>query len=465
MANDKPRCQRDCWCGAKLLEPFSTDYQRCAACGTLVSQVGLGNEGYVVHNDDTDFYGKQYWLDHQAQELGLPKIEERVRLDLPERCLYWLRHLLAYKAPPAKVLEIGSAHGGFVGLLQFAGYDATGLELSPWVAEFAQKTFHVPMLVGTIETQPIAPGSLDALVANDVMEHLPDPITTLRRCVELLKPDGILAIQMPCYPEDKSWQDLLAEEHRFLELTKEPEEHLYLYSKRAARQFCEGLGLTELHFETPMFDYDMYFFASKMPVVRATDEQVSMRLQTTPAARLVLALVDLAREADPIHRLCHALQADRHYYTERLQISEDDRAQRLRVIQELARQVQALTQQLQARDAEWAAHLAQIDQLEREMASTAADRKARGQGIAKLKETLTASLLMLEQTIQEQQKTIEAQQKALALLRARCLAPTGPGRWRQLPKKLVKMMLPSRWLQAMRKRLQAQIQEDRPARQ
>jgi SAM-dependent methyltransferase len=471
MANEKPRCRRACWCGAKHLEPFSADYQRCAACGTLVSQVGLQNEGYVVHNDETDFYGKQYWQDHQAQELGLPKIEERVRLDLPERCLYWLRHLLAYKAPPAKVLEIGSAHGAFVGLLHFAGYDATGLELSPWVAEFAKKSFQVPMLVGTIETQALPPCSLDALVANDVMEHLPDPMTTLRRCVELLKPDGVLVIQMPCYPEDKSWQDLVAEQHRFLELTKEPDEHLYLYSKRAARQFFARLGLTELHFETPMFDYDMYFFASAKPLVRSPDEQVFTRLQTTPAARLVLALIDLAREADPIHRLCHALQADRHHHTEaaqklaeQLQISETDRAKRLQEIHDLARQLHELHQQVRLRDAEWAAHLVHFEKLERQVAISAAARRASGQRIANFRETFTASILLMEQTIQEQHKTIETQQKALVFFRASCLWPRRePGRWRQLPKKLLKMIFPASWRHALRKHLQQPTQGNRPA--
>jgi hypothetical protein len=84
-----------------------------------------------VVDDAHDFYGKNYWFTHQEGDLGLPNIITRARIDLPERCLYWLRTLLKYKLPPAKVLELGSAHGGFVALLQWAGFEAMGSEVSP----------------------------------------------------------------------------------------------------------------------------------------------------------------------------------------------------------------------------------------------------------------------------------------------------------------------------------------------
>ncbi|MGQ9532551.1 MAG: class I SAM-dependent methyltransferase, partial [Desulfotomaculales bacterium] len=118
----------------------------------------------------------------------------RARTDLPERCLYWLRTLLKYKLPPGRVLELGCGHGGFVALLRWAGFEAIGLELSPWVVGFARQTFGIPTLLGPVENQVIEPSSLEAIVLMDVLEHLPNPLSTLRHCLELLKQDGIFVI-------------------------------------------------------------------------------------------------------------------------------------------------------------------------------------------------------------------------------------------------------------------------------
>ena len=38
----------------------------------------------------------------------------------------------------------------------------------------------------------------------DVLEHLPQPKTTLELCLKILKPDGILIIQTPMFPAGQS---------------------------------------------------------------------------------------------------------------------------------------------------------------------------------------------------------------------------------------------------------------------
>ena len=127
-----------CWCGNTDLVPFSPKYLKCESCNTLVvAEVSEVNQTLVTDSDE-DFYGRSYWFAHQEENLGLPNISVRSRSDLPERCTHWLGTVLKYKLPPGKVLELGSAHGGFVALLRWAGFDTTGLELSPWVADYAR---------------------------------------------------------------------------------------------------------------------------------------------------------------------------------------------------------------------------------------------------------------------------------------------------------------------------------------
>ena len=154
---------------------FGPEYGECRACGTLVYLKDMPPEQLLVRDDETDFYGKKYWLEHQQDAFGYTDIHARARNDLTERNLHWLKTLLKYRLPPAKVLELGCSHGSFVALLRQAGYDAAGVEMSPWVVEFGQKTFGVPISVGPVETLDIAPGSLDVIALMDVLEHLPDP--------------------------------------------------------------------------------------------------------------------------------------------------------------------------------------------------------------------------------------------------------------------------------------------------
>jgi SAM-dependent methyltransferase len=448
--------QRACWCGNRTLEPFSPDYGLCKTCGTLVSQAGLADAGYLVENDDTDFYGKKYWLEHQSQDLGLPQIRQRVRMDLPQRCVYWLRHLLGYKLPPCKVLELGCAHGGFVALMRWAGFDATGLELSPWVAEQARQLFQVPMLVGPVDQQTLEPGSLDVVIAHDVMEHLPDPETTLRQAARLLKPDGLLIIQMPEYPEGTRYQDLVTYEDRFLAHTKEPDEHLYLYSKRAARAILARLGLNHVEFHRPYFDYDMYFVAARSKPARRDPAAVTACLEATAPGRFVLALLDKSDEAQRSTAL--------------LQESEQDRAARLEALQSLEAKVLEERRLHQAQllelhrllgesDKDRAARLEAIHQLEGLVHETEAMQRQLRADLAVSDADRNARLQVImqqEKLAEVQQATIKAQRQALHFLQATCLTPR-LGRWTSMARKLAKKIAKTLAPMALQRRLRARF--------
>ncbi|QJW99909.1 class I SAM-dependent methyltransferase [Frigoriglobus tundricola] len=336
IAHETDREGPVCWCGERGLRPFSPAYALCTTCGTLVARHGLTPEAAAVADDDRAFYGKDYWLSHQTNDLGNPDITRRARTDLSDRCMHWLRTLMGYKAPPARVLEIGCAHGGFVALLRWAGYDATGLELSPWVVDYARETFGVPVLLGPVEAQPVAEGSLDAIVLNDVVEHLPDPRATLAACARLLKPDGVLVVQMPSYPEGASFEQLRAGNSPFLHLM-DGKEHLNLFSPRAARLLFERLGFSAIEFVRAHFDvHDMYVIAGRLPLVR-TDPEALARTMMTPEQRVKLAWLDLLGEVE-------LLQADRAARLDVIQRLDAECAARLDVIQRLegaARQARA----------------------------------------------------------------------------------------------------------------------------
>jgi len=75
-----------------------------------------------VVDDENDFYGRRYYGELLTDVYQYPSLEDRARADLLERCMFWLDALLRIKLPPARVLELGCAHGGFVAMMRWAGF-------------------------------------------------------------------------------------------------------------------------------------------------------------------------------------------------------------------------------------------------------------------------------------------------------------------------------------------------------
>jgi glycosyltransferase involved in cell wall biosynthesis/SAM-dependent methyltransferase len=376
--------ESSCWCGNTELEPFSSDYLRCAACETLVLARMPAPEDLVVRDDSRDFYGRNYFT-RVAEEHGQPPIQQRARIDLPERCIYWLRSLLKYRLPPGRILELGSAHGGFVALMRWAGFDATGLELSPWLSDFARATFDAPTLVGPVESQDIAAGSLDAVVLMDVLEHFGNPVATLSHCVGLLKPDGIFFLQTPLYHEGKTHRQMEDENDPFLRQLK-PDQHLYLFSKSSITLLFQRLGVESISFEPAIFGfYDMALVAGRDALPGFSDEDVATRLESSACGRLPLALLDL-------DGLLRDVQSR---YLE----SEKDSAVRLQ-------NNEILSKLLAEAQADRISHIGQIEALTKWLIEARADREAQALKLNALEEmradskatgAALASRLMTEQ--------------------------------------------------------------------
>jgi len=301
---------RLCWCGSHETTRFSDEYVRCAECGTLISVVGLSDDELKVDDDEGAFYGKQYWLEHQSKDLGFPNIFERAHKDLLDRNLHWLRALLRYKTPPSAVLELGCSHGSFVALLQQSGYDAAGIEMSPWVVEFAKTTFDIPVFVGPVEAMGFGDRKFDVVALMDVLEHLPDPVGTMRRALELLSPGGILLIQTPQFKEEMTYEALLETNAPFLEQFKS-NEHLYLFTEKSVAMLFQQLGAQHIQFERPIFhQYDMFFVVSRDPISTVAEEIQAEKLET-PSGRFAQALLAQSNEIEKLSAHIKIIDADR----------------------------------------------------------------------------------------------------------------------------------------------------------
>jgi SAM-dependent methyltransferase len=393
----------ECWCGAQSFQDFSPNYLECAACRTLLSKSGLRQEEIPVGKDEQAYYGRKYWLSGMAAEdKGFPDIITRARTELVERNLYWLNALLSYRPSGGRLLEVGCSHGGFLALARCAEFDPTGIELSPWICKFAQKTFGVSVLCGPVEELDLPKSKFDIVALLDVLEHFPDPKKSMAACARTLTQDGVFLIQTPCYDPQFTHRDLAEAGHPFLRMLL-PREHVYLFSRNSVSELLGRLGFPHVRFLPAIFsNYDMFLLASRIEIPAPDFKQAEQRLSGSPAGRMVLALLDMDAERTTLGKRLTQAETDSDARLKDVQTlhkllaeSKADRAAR-------GEQIESLTEMLRESEADRADRGKQIDTLTTMLQESEADRVERSRQV----ETLNRLL-------QEERSAMESFQSAV----------------------------------------------------
>jgi len=100
----------------------------------------------------------------------------------------------------SRVLEIGCGAGGAIRELQQKGIDAIGCDYSRELIEFGTSQGVGNLICGTVESISITDPDtekFDLIYLHHVLEHVGQPLATLERIQQLLKPDGQILIIVP----------------------------------------------------------------------------------------------------------------------------------------------------------------------------------------------------------------------------------------------------------------------------
>jgi len=101
-----------------------------------------------------------------------------------------------FPGPGARVLDIGCGNGGFLWQMRSLGWEVCGVEPDPQSAGHARAS-GLDVRDGLLQQQSWPDASFDAISLHHVIEHLHDPVDTLRHCWKLLKPGGQITIKTP----------------------------------------------------------------------------------------------------------------------------------------------------------------------------------------------------------------------------------------------------------------------------
>ena len=95
-----------------------------------------------------------------------------------------------------RILDVGSAEGGFTDLMLRRGAECLGLEPDRAAAADALAR-NLPVNLTSFENFSDVDNQFDAIIFNDVFEHIQDPIFTLEKSIRLLKDQGVILINAP----------------------------------------------------------------------------------------------------------------------------------------------------------------------------------------------------------------------------------------------------------------------------
>jgi ubiquinone/menaquinone biosynthesis C-methylase UbiE len=118
----------------------------------------------------------------------------------------------------AHVLDAGCGTGGLIKDLQAASphWQITGLDYSPTACSLAHERTAAKIVQGSITALPFPNESFDIVVSADVISQVEDGSQAIREFARVLKPEGMVVINVAAYQWMWSYHDITCEtKHRF----------------------------------------------------------------------------------------------------------------------------------------------------------------------------------------------------------------------------------------------------------
>ncbi len=99
--------------------------------------------------------------------------------------------------PSGDFFEIGCGMGYFLDYARGQGFRVSGIEYAAMGTKVCRERFGLDVRQSSFEEFPLQPGLYDVIFMGDVLEHLIDPRAMLEKARRMLKPSGIVAIEVP----------------------------------------------------------------------------------------------------------------------------------------------------------------------------------------------------------------------------------------------------------------------------
>jgi 2-polyprenyl-3-methyl-5-hydroxy-6-metoxy-1,4-benzoquinol methylase len=220
---------------------------RCGACGLHATDPRQADDHY-----DDSYFEKNYLerADHWRRSHA-----------------YWFRRVVAplfHDRPRPRILDVGCGIGLFLSTVS-SRWDRVGLEPAGTACEIARARFGLD--VKALRLEDLEPeGGFDVVTFWDVVEHLPDPIGTLRAAARHLRPDGYLVVKVPDIDRAARLAGRLLARAGKGTVVFQAGAHLYQFDRRSLRSTLRRAGYDplELGSHTPPYGLRAFFMPGRL---------------------------------------------------------------------------------------------------------------------------------------------------------------------------------------------------------
>jgi 2-polyprenyl-3-methyl-5-hydroxy-6-metoxy-1,4-benzoquinol methylase len=153
---------------------------RCASCGVVFLHP-RPEETILSSLYSESYYGK-----------GRKKFAAVLESAIAALTLLKWKRLRVLLGPGDRMLDVGCGRGTLVRLARAAGFEAYGLERHYPDAPFSPHIFYHDLTESAFPA-----GHFQAVVLWHVLEHLPEPVASLKEIHRLLRPGGWLSVAVP----------------------------------------------------------------------------------------------------------------------------------------------------------------------------------------------------------------------------------------------------------------------------
>lgn len=234
---------------------------KCCNCGLIYQNPRPTREEIRQHYPDRyDSYN------HRSETLKRDKLSRwAADYGIAKRCHYVTR----YKRG-GLLLDIGCSTGLFLsGMHKHGRWQLYGLEPSDYAASIARQ-HGLEVITGTLDEITFPTESFDVVTMWDVFEHMHDPLNTLQRIAQILKPDGIILIRTPNFD---SWDARLFGRYWS---GLEPPRHLYIFTPHTLHKVLGLAGFKTIYQDCRSGGYMVFLLSLRF---RLAQSQLSLRFQ------------------------------------------------------------------------------------------------------------------------------------------------------------------------------------------
>ncbi|HEX5460835.1 MAG TPA: class I SAM-dependent methyltransferase [Steroidobacteraceae bacterium] len=213
-------------------------------------------------------------------------------------------------SPPGALLDVGCGYGAFMSRMKARGWRVRGIDFDPQAARAARDLHGLEVQVGTLEGLTGTDSQFDVITANNVIEHVADPVDFLVRCRGLLRPGGRVILKTPnasgygARRYGPAWRGL------------EPPRHLHIFTPPALSACARRAGLSVSSCFTSFGASEEILVASDFIARKGSFREQDLTLREKIASRLQRPLLALKarvawhRDTLSGEELCAILTAD-----------------------------------------------------------------------------------------------------------------------------------------------------------